>query len=109
MALYEFCMALYEFYSPFSSQVIHNFFGASMRKLLIGVGKPIRTDDKYWYSHNNQYRCCRETTDIEKRQRGGTWKQVSEYHKYKEMHQSILNDFERAIEAKRLFDSALFS
>ena len=76
---------------------------------VVGVGKPIRTDDKYWYSHNNQYRCCRETTDIEKRQRGGTWKQVSEYHKYQEMPKSILNDFERAIEAKRLFDSALYS
>ena len=76
---------------------------------VVGVGKPIKTDGQYWYSHNNQYRCSRETTDIEKRQRGGTWKQVTEHHKYQEMPKSILNDFERAIEAKRLFDSALYS
>ena len=73
------------------------------------AGKELTTDGEYWYSHNNQYRCHRETQDVEKRQRGETWKRISDYEKYQEMPRAILRDFERAIEAKRDVESALFS
>ena len=73
------------------------------------LGKVIKTDGEYWYSHNWQYRCHRESGEVQARQRGGTWKRVSDYHKYQEMPQAILRDFERAIEAKRLVESAVFS
>ena len=65
-------------------------------------GLKIKADGEYWYSHNHQYRCNMETTTIEKQQRGGGWKPVSEYHKYQEMPQSILKDFDRAIEGQRV-------
>ena len=73
------------------------------------AGKVIKTDGEYWYSHNWQYRCHRESGEVQRRQRGGTWKRVSDFHKYQEMPQAILRDFERVIEAKRLVESAVFS
>ena len=55
---------------------------------------------------NEQYRCSREYPhEIEKRQRGGMWRQISEYEKYQEMPSAILRDFERAITAKRDVES----
>ena len=72
-------------------------------------GKVIKTDGEYWYSHNYQYRCHRESLEVERRQRGGTWKRVSDYHKHQEMSQAILRDFERVIEAKRLVESSILS
>ena len=72
-------------------------------------GKPIETDGEYYYSHNNQYRCNRETGEIEQRQRGGVWKRVSEYHKYQVMPKVIRRDFERCLEVKRAVESSLSS
>ena len=72
-------------------------------------GKALKTDGEYWYSHNHQYRCHRETQEVERRQRGGMWKRISDYHKYQEMPQAILRDFERVIEAKRLVESSILS
>ena len=72
-------------------------------------GKVIKTDGEYWYSHNYQYRCHRESGEVQRRQRGGTWKRVSDFHKYQEMPQAILRDFERVIDAKRVVESAVFS
>ena len=72
-------------------------------------GKELKTDGEYYYSHNHQYRCSRETGEVEKRQRGGMWKRVSDYHKNQEMPKAILRDFERALEAKRIVESSLFS
>ena len=61
-------------------------------------GKAIDTDGDYWYSDNKQYRCPMDDyLAIERRQRGGGWKQVSDYHKYQEMPRAILTDFERAV------------
>ena len=61
-------------------------------------GKAIDTDGDYWYSDNKQYRCpLDDYLAIERRQRRGGWKQVSDYHKYQEMPQVILVDFERAV------------
>ena len=61
-------------------------------------GKAIDTDGDYWYSDNKQYRCLLDDyLAIERRQRGGGWKQVSEYHIYQEMPRAILTDFERAV------------
>ena len=75
-------------------------------------GKEMTTDaeDKHWYADNQQYRCSREYPHaIEKRQRGGTWKRISEFEKYQEMPSAILRDFERAIEFKRDVDSVFES
>ena len=71
-------------------------------------GKAIKTDGEYWYSHNHQYRCHRETLKIERRQRGGTWKCISDYHRAQVMPQSILRDFDQAIDAKRVVEAAVF-
>ena len=61
-------------------------------------GKAIDTDGDYWFSDNKQYRCpLDDYLAIERRQRGGGWKQVSEYHIYQEMPRAILTDFERAV------------
>ena len=61
-------------------------------------GKAIDTDGEYWYSDNKQYRCLLDDyLAIERRQRVGGWKQVSEYHIYQEMPRAILIDFERAV------------
>lgn len=70
-------------------------------------GKAIKTDGEYWYSHNHQYRCHRETLAIERRQPGGTWKRVSDYHRAQVMPQSILRDFDQAIDAKRVVKAAV--
>ena len=70
-------------------------------------GKVIKTDGEYWYAYNWQYRCHRESGEVERRQRGGTWRRVSDYHKYQEMPQAILRDFDRALDAKRLVESSL--
>lgn len=61
-------------------------------------GKAVRTDDEHWYSNNGQYRCPMEDYfAIERRQRGGTWKRISDYHKSQVMPRAILEDFERAV------------
>ena len=71
--------------------------------------KEIKTDGEYWYSDNNQYRCSRETEEIERKQRGGTWKRVTDYERGQVVPPAILEDFKRAIEAKNLVESAVFS
>ena len=72
-------------------------------------GREIDPDGKYWCSDNRQYRCSRETEEIEKRQKGGTWKRISDCHKNQVMPRAILHYFERAIEAKNLVEAALNS
>ena len=58
-------------------------------------GKLQKFDDDYWYSNNLQYRCPLEDyMAIERRQRDGTWKRVSEYHRVQVMPKSIVSDFE---------------
>ena len=71
------------------------------------AGKAIRTDNvDWWYSHSDQYRCkIDDAHDIERRQRGGTWKKATECEKYQEMPRAILEDFERAVDARRLSNS----
>lgn len=71
-------------------------------------GKEIKTDGEYWYSNNRQYRCpVEDYLTIERRQRGGGWKRISDYHKYQEMPQSILKDFEQAVVFHRSVKSSL--
>ena len=71
-------------------------------------GKAIDTDGEYWYSDNKQYRCpVDDDWQIERRQRGGTWERVSEYHKAQVMPQSIRSDFERAVEIHCAVKSSL--
>ena len=62
-------------------------------------GTAIKTDDTdHWYSNNLQYRCpIDDYQAVERRQRDGTWKRVSDYHKYQVMPKSILEDFEKAV------------
>ena len=70
-------------------------------------GKAIDTDGDYWYSDNKQYRCpIDDYLAIEGRQRGGGWKQVSDYHKYQGMPRAILVDFERAVLIQRDVNSS---
>ena len=71
-------------------------------------GREIDTDGEYWYSDNHQYRCSRETAEIEKRQRGGTWKQISDHEKSQVLPPAILHDFDRAIEAKHVVESDVY-
>ena len=61
-------------------------------------GKALKTDGDYWYSNNRQYRCPMDDyLKIERKERGGTWKGISDYYKYQEMPQAIRRDFERAV------------
>lgn len=61
-------------------------------------GKSQKTDDTYWYSNNLQYRCpLDDYMKIERRQRDGTWKRVSDYHRAQVMPKSICSDFERFV------------
>lgn len=61
-------------------------------------GKLQKTDDEHWYSNNLQYRCPLEDyMKIERRQRDGTWKRVSDYHRAQVMPKSICSDFERYV------------
>ena len=69
-------------------------------------GKLIKSDGEYLYANNHQYRCHIESGDVQKRQRGGTWKRVSDYHKYQEMPQAIRRDFERGCEIILRFESS---
>ena len=69
-------------------------------------GKIIKSDGEYMYANNYQYRCNMESGDVEKRQRGGTWKRVSDYHKYQEMPQAIRRDFDRGIEIIARYESS---
>ena len=73
-------------------------------------GREMKHDDEYWYSDNHQYRCpLGDAYKIERRQRGGTWKRVSDYHRAQVMPQAIVHDFERAVEVhvmiKRFLES----
>ena len=71
-------------------------------------GKALKTDGEYWYSDNHQYRCpMKDYLGIERRQRGGGWKRVNDFHKYQEMPQSILRDFERAVEVHCAVNASL--
>ena len=98
--------AIFQLYpKPFPKPVQHS---PEIQQETVG-GKVIKTDGEYWYSYNYQYRCHRESGEVQRRQRGGTWKRVSDFHKYQKMPQAILRDFERVIEAKRLVESAVLS
>ena len=58
-------------------------------------GKLQKFDDAYWYSNNLQYRCpLDDYMKIERQQRDGTWKRVSDYHRAQVMPKSIVRDFE---------------
>lgn len=61
-------------------------------------GKLQKFDDEHWYSNNIQYRCpLDDYMKIERRQRDGTWKRVSDYHRAQVMPKSICSDFERYV------------
>ena len=73
-------------------------------------GKALKTDGEYWYSNNHQYRCpIDDHFPVERRQRGGTWKRITDFHRAQEMPRSILQDFERAAEVHRMVDASLKS
>ena len=69
-------------------------------------GKIIKSDGEYMYANNYQYRCHMENGDVERWQRGGTWKKVSDFHKYQEMSQAIRRDFDRGIEIIARYESS---
>lgn len=74
-----------------------------------GVTDPIDFDGKYYYSRNNQYRCRGEDGEIQRRQRGGMWKRVTDYERGQVMPRSMLRDFERCLEVRSEFEDAGFS
>ena len=78
---------------------------AEIREESVG-GKIIKSDGEYMYANNYQYRCHIESGEVERRQRGGTWKKVSDYHKYQEMPQAIRRDFDRGIEIIARYESS---
>ena len=78
---------------------------AEIREESVG-GKIIKSDGEYMYANNYQYRCHMESGDVERRQRGGTWKKVSDFHKYQEMPQAIRRDFDRGIEIIARYESS---
>ena len=69
-------------------------------------GKIVKSDGEYMYANNYQYRCHMESGEVQRRQRGGTWKQVSDYHKYQEMPQAIRRDFDWGIETIARYESS---
>ena len=60
----------------------------------------ITTDGVHWYSDNRQYRCSRETAEIEKRKKGGRWAAVLD-RDFQNIPRAIRRDFDLAIEANR--------
>ena len=73
-------------------------------------GKEMKHDDEYWYSDNHQYRCPRDDDRrVERRQRGGTWKRVSEHHRAQEMPNGIRRDFACAVEVHIMIKRSLKS
>lgn len=60
----------------------------------------ITTDGVHWYSQNRQYRCSRETAEIEKRKRGGKWAAVLD-RDFQNIPPAIRRDFDLAIEVNR--------
>ena len=75
---------------------------------VFGVGV-IEYDGEFYYSRNNQYRCRGEDGEIQRRQRGGTWKRISDYERGQVMPRSMLRDFQRCLETRREFEDAGFS
>ena len=75
---------------------------------VFGVGV-IEYDGEYYYSRNNQYRCRGKDGEIQRRQRGGMWKRISDYERGQVMPRSILRDFDRCLEVRRAFEDAGFS
>ena len=53
---------------------------------MVNIGMPITTNTGATWK-----------TAMWRRQRGGTWKKVSDFHKYQEMPQAIRRDFDRGI------------
>ena len=73
-------------------------------------GKEMKHDDEYWYSDNHQYRCPHDDDhSVERWQRGGTWKRVSEHHRAQEMPKGIRRDFARAVEVHIMIKRSLKS
>ena len=54
------------------------------------------TDGTYWYSHNWQYRCNRETLDIERNRGKGNWSGITDRERHEVVPKRILADFEKA-------------
>ena len=62
----------------------------------------VKTDGKYWYSMNFQWRCDRETEEIQIRIPGRKWRRASEYERYQRMPRAVRETFEQALELDRI-------
>lgn len=52
------------------------------------------TDGVHWYSHNRQYRCNRETLEIQRRRGNGNWSGITDRERHQLVPKRILSDFE---------------
>ena len=57
----------------------------------------VKTDGKYWYSMNFQWRCDRETGEIQIRIPGRKWRRASEYESNQRMPRAIRETFDQAL------------
>lgn len=62
----------------------------------------VKTDGKYWYSMNFQWRCDRETEEIQIRISGSEWRRASEYESNQRMPRAIRETFDQALELDRI-------
>ena len=65
-------------------------------------GYDVKTDGKYWYSMNFQWRCNCETAEIQVRIPGRKWRRASEYESSQQMPKAIRETFDQALELTRI-------
>ena len=58
------------------------------------------TDGDHWYSHNRQYRCNRETLDIQRHRGKGRWSEITDRERHQIIPKKILEDFDKAATVK---------
>ena len=73
---------------------------APKRKREFRKERGITTDGVHWYSHNRQYRCSRETAEIEHRKGRGKWAAVLD-RDFQGIPAAIRRDFDLAVEVNR--------
>lgn len=66
----------------------------------------VKTDGKYWYSMNFQWRCDCETGEIQIRIPGRKWRRASEYESKQRMPRAIRETFDQALELTRIHRAA---
>ena len=66
----------------------------------------VKTDGKYWYSVNFQWRCDGETGEIQVRTTGRKWRRASDYESSQRMPRAIRETFDQVLELMRIRKAA---